>query len=505
MVDELVFETNKKRKLFHFNNKNYRVERINESNGKTYYSCYHCRIGRLKGDETGDIIETKTCRDNCAANPLRLAADSARKGALKECGERLDLTPQTCYDNARRDLEASNPGAVVFFPSYHSMRSSLRRVRNKSIPAIPITFDEIPLGDAFPLNFRQDYNQQEPFLFFNAEYIPEENDDVPKRLLAFMNENSAQQLCNAEKIFLDGTFKICPKPFQQLLTICTMRGVNETSRLIPRLYVLLPNKSAHCYSFLFNHIFEELANQFQITRNSIRWRHVSMDFETGLIAAFRHTISPPDSPNPVLQLEGCHFHFAQALYKKLVAPPISLSVEYNSDNSSLKRLFKKILALAFLPPASVLPAFHQLLLTEIEAPFINGDGEIVDERLFTFLEYILNYWLINDFLLSMFNCFHRTERRTNNDMEGWHFKVQKTLNCIHPNLWTFITGLKLIDRDAVLEETQINVGAKMAQRCTKYRNKEAALKNMRRMFDNNQYPRHVDYLNALSHLMIDFN
>jgi hypothetical protein len=230
-----------------------------------------------------------------------------------------------------------------------------------------------------------------------------------------------------------------------------------------------------------------------------------MDFETGLIAAFSHSISPPDSIFPPLQLEGCHFHFAQALYKKLVAPPISLSVEYNAEDSSLKRLFKKLLALAFLPIEAVLPTFQQLLLTQVEAPFVNDAGEITDIRLRSFLEYVLNYWLRNDTRLRMLNCFHRSDRRTNNDMEGWHFKIQKKLHTKHPNLWTFINGLKLIDYDAGLEEAQINIGAKIAIRCKKYRNKEDALKAMRSMYDTNQYPSNILYITTLAQIMIDFN
>mmetsp|Transcript_25978 Transcript_25978/g.37255 ORF Transcript_25978/g.37255 Transcript_25978/m.37255 type:complete len:407 (-) Transcript_25978:566-1786(-) len=405
MGDEIVFETNKKRKLFLFNDKNYRVERINESNNKTYYCCYNCHIGRLKGDEGGNITETVPCRDNCVANPLILAASLAKKRAFKECAERIDLTPQTCYDNARRDLDTSHPGAVVFLPPFNSLRSSFRRIRNKSLPAIPNSYETIPDRDAFPLNFQLNYLLNERFLFLDVEYIPEAPAATAQRIFAFMNENSAQQLCHAEKIHLDGTFKVCPPPFQQLLTRCTIRGTEEKSALIPRLYALLPSKSAHCYSFLFNQIFVEVANQFQITRNSIRWRKVSMDFEPGLISSFRNTISPLDSPYPPLQLEGCHFHFAQALYKKLVAPPISLGVEYNAENSSLKRLFRKVVALAFLPTEAVFPTFHQLAVSQVEAPLGDENGKVVDARLFTFLEYILNYWLTNNMLLQMFNCF----------------------------------------------------------------------------------------------------
>ena len=88
----------------------------------------------------------------------------------------------------------------------------------------------------------------------------------------------------------------------------------------------------------------------------------------------------------------------------------------------------------------------------------------------------------------MFNCYNRRDRRTNNDLEGWHIKIQKKLQYRnHSNLRTFINGLKIIDHNASLEEIQIDNGLVITQRSKSYRLKGESLRSMRRMYVNNQY------------------
>ena len=104
----------------------------------------------------------------------------------------------------------------------------------------------------------------------------------------------------------------------------------------------------------------------------------------------------------------------------------------------------------------------------------------------------------------MFNCYNRRDRRTNNDLEGWHIKIQKKLPYRnHSNLWTFINGLKLIDHNASLEEIQIDNGLEITSRIKSYRLKEESLKSMHRMDVNNQYISDIDYIISLSKLMIE--
>ena len=108
-------------------------------------------------------------------------------------------------------------------------------------------------------------------------------------------------------------------------------------------------------------------------------------------------------------------------------------------------------------------------------------------RLKMFLEYFLKHWLPNQTNLEIFN-------RDNNDLEGWHKKIQKKLQYgNHFNLWTFIKGLKLFNHDTTLEEIQIHNGLVIGQRSNRYRLLEGSL----RMYINNHYISDIDSYNSL--------
>lgn len=248
------FQSNKKKKLLQHNDKLYRFERTNHNNlDVSYYSCYNCGSGRLictNNDGDGNnIVESKRCSETCDSSHESQMALAAKQALVTMCANRIDLTPQTCYEIARRDLEIQCPAALQHFPSFLSMRTNLNRAKKETLPALPTSYETIPAADIFPAEFQLNFKNDGQFLFLDLVYVPEVPTLGLKRILAFMSVGSAFKLCQADKIFLDGTFKVCPPPFYQLFTICTLRGLENEARLIPRLYALLPSKSGHCYSF----------------------------------------------------------------------------------------------------------------------------------------------------------------------------------------------------------------------------------------------------------------
>ena len=208
---------------------------------------------------------------------------------------------------------------------------------------------------------------------------------------------------------------------------------------MPRVWILLPFKSEHCYRFMFAHLFDALQLQFNITRNNIHWATASIDFESGLIAVFRNYVK---LELPGLVVEGCHFHYAQCLHRKLTSQEVGLGVHYNDRDCDLRRIIKMLFALAFLPSDEVAATFQDIILLELRPPFCNDTGQLDDVRLEEFFQYYLNTWLGSAERLAMFNCFHRQDHRTNNYLEGFHNKLQKSMKSSHPNLWKFIDCIK---------------------------------------------------------------
>ena len=149
-----VLKTNKKRNLVEYNNKYYKFERLNENNNVSYYNCHHCGFGRLKSLLDG-FVETKLCSFTCNSSPAVTASLFAKQALKKLCVERLDLTPQVCYENVRRDLELQCPEALDHFPTYLSMATNIKRAKKKGLPPIPTTFESIPAE--IPLQFQKNF------------------------------------------------------------------------------------------------------------------------------------------------------------------------------------------------------------------------------------------------------------------------------------------------------------------------------------------------------------
>ena len=105
-----------------------------------------------------------------------------------------------------------------------------------------------------------------------------------------------------------------------------------------------------------------------------------------------------------------------------------------------------IAALAFLPPADVVPAFENLC-DDIRHNY----GVQADEILLYFEDKYNGRFMRNAprqnplFAIDLWNMFHRTDQelpRTNNSVEGWHRAFQSNLTGCHPTFWKFLAVLK---------------------------------------------------------------
>jgi hypothetical protein len=59
-------------------------------------------------------------------------------------------------------------------------------------------------------------------------------------------------MCDVDDIFIDGTFKYCPKHFHQLYSIHGCKNVNY----VPLLFALLPSKEKAVYRTFWNVVFK---------------------------------------------------------------------------------------------------------------------------------------------------------------------------------------------------------------------------------------------------------
>ena len=231
-----------------------------------------------------------------------------------------------------------------------------------------------------------------------------------------------QDLCTAEHLFLDGTFKSCPAPFAQLYSIhiysSTLNGT------VPILYSLLPNKTKSCYVSLFNELRSATVKNDLI----LNPKYITTDYEQGAISAIKRVF-----PNSTIK--GCNFHYNQCLFRKL--QELGLQKGYydssSNDETSVKCLLQATGALAFMPIDKI-----NTLWCDIMEKFdhISRSQE--------FFDYVTETWIDDGCLFprNIWNYYNFYGPRTNNGLEGWHHRLNSNIRTSTPNLYGVIEELK---------------------------------------------------------------
>ena len=222
--EETVILTTKRRELFLFDSRLFRIVDENQNNLSVYYKCntnpsVKCG-GRLIRTAVGEIIQTVACLDTChRLSDAKIAALRARKRLFDQVRSHPHRSIRFCYTDIRAELSQINLEAVIHLDSLSTLRASLQRWRRGVIPPRPENYNSIPTTELFPEIYTRNKFGQEPFLFLDRTYIPPEgNDGTAYRVLAFMSPRSATELVNANKVLIDGTFKVAAQPFSQMFT-----------------------------------------------------------------------------------------------------------------------------------------------------------------------------------------------------------------------------------------------------------------------------------------------
>ena len=195
---------------------------------------------------------------------------------------------------------------------------------------------------------------------------------------------------------------------------------------IPRIFVLLPDKSQVTYSRLFSAL-KDLGPSLQLET-------LMVDFEKASINAFSAVF-------PTTKVTGCLFHMAKNIYRHIV--DLGSKSRYQTDEEFNNKI-KCFTALAFLPVHDVIDGFIELsddddlpqeLVSYFKTLYIGG-GRGRGER---------RRRVEPTFPIALWNVFERVEHnrsRTNNSIESYHNALQSSMTNMHPNLWKHISYLK---------------------------------------------------------------
>ena len=263
----------------------------------------------------------------------------------------------------------------------------------------------------------------------NTEYIPENflRGDIKvndRRHLVFATNHMLNILSRAKIWYLDGTFKIVKAPFVQLFSIHAFVKSDSGIKQLPLVFVVMSGKRKKDYRKVLTVILEALPNP-PLLKGAV------MDFEISLWRAFPKVY-------PGVKLQGCSFHWTQAVWRKIQL--LGLQQQYMSDIST-HDFCRKLMALPFLPAEHIEHAFRNLV------EHVSSGTEL---ELATYIDttWISGNWHPNDW------CIFNQAVRTNNDVEGWHLRINS--RACRSQLQFYVL-IELLHKESQIISLQLNL------------------------------------------------
>lgn len=352
-------------------------------NGDSFWKCCNETIckGNLTLNQRNEIKKINEHDANCTAS-------HAKNIVLKEFDQLKQISScnfqsiQQQYDEVVKQINDSGIQLLEEVPKYSSVKTGLYNERNKILGAPKVRFVN-PSDVVVPAKYTE---------FLLADY-----DDDSQRIIVFCSKENREQIRKYHHFFADGTFKSCPKGFKQLYTI---HGYNEQNKCVtPLLFCLMCDKKMKSYEILFNLIKTTLSTWVP--------KKITMDFELAAIHAIRRVF-------PTIVFRGCYYHFNRCLWRKAKA--------LNINTRPKKRHVARCIGLARLPQNFINTGYRYVMARSPVCIEINK-----------FNAYFKKQWVSKD-KIEKECCCHDEAIRTNNNIEGWHAKINKYVGRKNPTL-----------------------------------------------------------------------
>jgi hypothetical protein len=231
-----------------------------------------------------------------------------------------------------------------------------------------------------------------------------------RRHLLFATDNALTILAKAKTWYMDGTFDVVGQPFKQLYSFHAFVRSGECCKQVPLAFCLMSGRKRTDYKIVIEHLLRLVPGA--------RVRCAVMDFESALWRALADAL-------PAVKRRGCTFHWTQAVWRKIQG--LGLQDEYQSDRETNK-ICRQLMSLPLLP-ADVITAEFQRIARRATAV------SPVLERL---TDYVSRTWVSSHLWPPLAWSTYRLPVRTNNDVEGWHYRLNQKARKRHLGLYLLV-------------------------------------------------------------------
>ena len=252
-----------------------------ECSQRRAYNCKGALITDLRNSEVKKEVEHSHDRVDVRVQKTLQSI----KGRASGSREKTSTILSQAHSDVPEDIRAEMPNPEL-------IRRNIRRFKRGAVPNEPASGRDIQLPDEFKTTGGQD---PRPFMIHDNERA--------QRILIFTTDDSLRQLCRAKKWFMDGTFSVCPRQFDQIYIIPNPLGDGA----ITTVYGYLPGRSQAVY--------EEFLEALEAACTTQGY-HPDPDCA---LVDFEQTISNSvhEKIGRQVQIQRCFYHLCQATWRKI--------------------------------------------------------------------------------------------------------------------------------------------------------------------------------------------
>lgn len=239
-------------------------------------------------------------------------------------------------------------------------------------------------------------------------------------ILIFMTDRQVAEMPGVDCLLIDGSFKSCPQGWSQYLNIMGVK--TPTKEYFPIAHILLNGKSEEIYT-------EALRRWLSFVNDKLTKVAIVTDFEISLREATTKMFRQFRIEAKII---GCLFHFSQAILRKYK----EMTRGMQTDRETYQIL--KIMLFAPFLPFEILTCWTRAVMSQ-NCPIR------------ALIVYFNKVWLRSYHLWWLGPDAGCMSVLTNCAIEGYHGKVNRAMNVIHPNLERFAevvfqTDMKVLNK-----------------------------------------------------------